>query len=157
VAIIHELAQTLVPVTRGNSAAVEFPEMPRLVFGGSEDLVLRAQYVIRLPQPMLVDTLRAFLATERGDIGEFDIEVESATDWLLRASYHKEIPASYQAWQLHHCPLGVAPSRKYNITLLGRVTGPNTLLTDDEINRGRQGHRLSAVVHYSLILDGQWI
>lgn len=156
-AIIHELATSLTPVVRGNSVALEFPAMPRLVFGGSEELVLRAQFVARLPQPLLVDSCRVFMATERGDIGEFDIEMESLTDWLLRASYHKEVPASYSAWQSYHCPLGVAPSRKFNINLLARVTGPNTLLTDEEINRGREGHRLSAVVHYSLILDGQWI
>lgn len=155
-AIIHELATPVSPIVRGNSVFVEFPEMPRLVFGGSEDLVLREQFSLRLPQPLLVDACRVFLATERGDIGEFDIELESTTDWLLRHSLHKEVPLSYPAWSSHHAPMGSAPARKLNISILGRVTGLNTMLTDDEIRRGRNGQRLSAVIHFALILDGQW-
>lgn len=135
-----------------STITLEFPNMPVLVKGGSEDFVFKKTFQVPLGKTFKIQKIRRFIATERGDLGEFDIEVFSDGLSVYRESFHKEMPVSYQAWDEEAITV---TSSELVVKLVARVTAANILLSDEEITKGRAGNRLTAVVHFGVILSGK--
>ncbi len=130
-----------------------FPNQPVLIFGGDEDLVYYQPFTCPLEVPYQIDWVRRFIATDRGDIGEFDINLFSKHGLqVFSESLHKEQSTAYEAWRVQAVSFKTS---KLTGNLVGRVTAENELLPDDAIVKYRQGKRLSARAHYGVVFGGK--
>lgn len=122
---------------------IEFPGWPRVVMGISEADVVREDYVVDLGAPYRFYSAGSFIGLDRGDVGEYDVQIAAANGPIFYArSLHKETAAPYDAedWR-HTAPLVCG---KLVIHLSARVTGPNDIL--------RRGKNWSARPHFGVRL-----
>lgn len=103
------------------SRRVVFEDMPVLVEGGDEALVLRQLHIVKFKPALCVFGVWVFHGLDRGDIVEMDTEVSASGFQLAIRSDHKETMDSYPAWTyFEHPDIQV---KRLRIALLLRVNG----------------------------------
>lgn len=107
------------------SVHIILQDWPRVVEGIDASSAVEQKYVVDLPFPMRIYAIDSFIGLDRGDIGEFGVEVDDNRSGLqgYQRSLHKEGDLAFDAnapqyrW-LHTDQLAVY--------VIARVTGPST-------------------------------
>lgn len=126
--------------------SVGFEPMPILVWGGSEDYVLRRQFIVKLPFEVEIVSLQTFIGLEAGDKVEADIEIFTDSNVLVYSrSYHGHVAQSYEAYDTPPIvfPLNAQPNASELIVgIVGRCVGTH-------YNPGDARHgELNALMHW---------
>jgi len=128
----------------------EFPDYPKVVYGGSEDLVLRESYHWVFDKPVSFYAADSFIGLDRGDIGEFDIYAYVNAGFpIYKRSLHMQQAMPYNAYEVQYYS---GKGQRLAIDLVARVTATNNLLDDQSIRLYRNNNRLSARPHFALYL-----
>lgn len=131
-------------------AAFFYEHPPKLVIGGSEELVLKDSIEVDLQQAYRIVEVSTFHGLEQGDIVEMDTVIASATGMpLYFRSHHKEVPVAFNSWDAKAIPCTFV-ARKVWLNVVCRVTAKNVTLPQEAIDKHRDGNRLTANPHWGI-------
>ena len=110
-----------------NHAVISWPDLPRVIYGGSESLVLRRRQVFVLGDKKNIVSFSTFMGWDRGDIGEAHILIFDANGVpIYMRSDHRQngYDINYNAYDLKPVPVPTS-TRSLTVDLLVRCTGEN--------------------------------
>lgn len=111
----------------GSQAVIVWPDMPVVVYGGSEDWVLRRSQTYDLGAERSITALSTFMGWDRGDIGEAHVIVSDERGVVIYArSMHRQngYDENYDAMNTAS-PIVPTKTRTISVDLLVRCTGDN--------------------------------
>jgi len=146
----YEIISTLADSRGRKTFSIEFPDQPVLVTGVGEDLVYRKTVEVPLGAAYNIYQVDSFLGLDRGDVGEFSIEVDAHPGpSVYQRSFHKERGGNFESFWPLPCD---ADTTAVKIYLSGRVAADNELLPEEAIVEHRNGNRHTARPHFAVYL-----
>lgn len=128
------------------SLRFEFTGWPRVVPGIVAEDAVTERHQVKLPKRMRVYAASAFVGVDRGDVGEYAIEVGAAGGpEMYLESRHKEAPTNFDAWTPpRYVAMNGVVTDEVVINIVARTSGANDIL--------RRGQPWSSRPHFGLVM-----